>query len=243
MPPISTEEKMEIITRKEAKEQGLRRYYTAQPCNAGHYSERYTNGGGCIDCLNANTRKRMAAIYSDPDKHALHKQQAKEKRRRLMASDDYRERQNRLRRDAYATNEQFRERCLQGMRDWESKNSHKRYEIKKRWSESNRDKCRQSERKWRKNNPGKARMLAKIWRIKRREAMPEWVNKKHVQDFYDTVAILNQTCGCTSPGKTAFHVDHIIPLRHPDVCGLHVPWNLQVLPAGINIAKSNKLEL
>ena len=232
---------MEIITKQEAKERGLKRYYTAQPCNAGHYSERYTNGGACIDCLNANTRKRLAAIYSDPDKHALYKRQCREKSRRLMSSDDYRERQNRLRRVAYATNEEYRQKRLQGMREWEAKNGHKRYAIKKRWLESNRDKARQSERKWRKNNPGRSRMFTKLWHIKRREAMPEWVNKKHVQDFYDTVAILNQACGCTTPGKTAFHVDHIIPLRHPDVCGLHVPWNLQVLPAKENLKKSNKI--
>jgi hypothetical protein len=39
-----------IITRAEAKVQGLQRYFTGKPCKRGHIVERRTSGGNCVIC-------------------------------------------------------------------------------------------------------------------------------------------------------------------------------------------------
>lgn len=73
-----------------------------------------------------------------------------------------------------------------------------------------------------------------------KEATPKWLTQEHkdmIQRLYDFAAELNR-----QEGKSKYHVDHIAPLNHPLACGLHVPWNLQILDEKDNKSKGNRLD-
>lgn len=73
--------------------------------------------------------------------------------------------------------------------------------------------------------------------VSKKSATPNWLT----QDHLNQIAMFYQHArDCEIVTGELYHVDHIIPIQGKDVCGLHVPWNLQVLPADVNIRKSNK---
>ena len=41
---------IKIISRDEAKAQGLKRYFTGKPCKYGHVAERYATSIVCVEC-------------------------------------------------------------------------------------------------------------------------------------------------------------------------------------------------
>jgi hypothetical protein len=44
---------MDLVTRKQAIENGESRYFTGKPCKRGHISERYVNNSSCLSCAGA----------------------------------------------------------------------------------------------------------------------------------------------------------------------------------------------
>jgi hypothetical protein len=94
----------------------------------------------------------------------------------------------------------------------------------------------QKVREWQKLNSNKVNANQAKRRANKIKATPKWLTAEHLQqitEFYTIAKQLEQETGIK------YHVDHIIPLQGTNVCGLHVPWNLQVIPASENIAKSN----
>lgn len=53
----------EIISRKEARERGLLRYFTGNPCRNGHLDQRFVSSNGCLTC----ERDRNARRREDPE--------------------------------------------------------------------------------------------------------------------------------------------------------------------------------
>lgn len=74
------------------------------------------------------------------------------------------------------------------------------------------------------------REIGRRYKHNRSVAMPNWADVESIRDIYKNCPV-------------GYHVDHIIPLNNSLVCGLHVPENLQYLPASDNISKSNKFSV
>lgn len=132
-------------------------------------------------------------------------------------------------------------------------NKQKRLEYAKKYREDNRDIILEYKRIYRLENKDKVKEQLSNWRVnnkdiknalaaKRRsfkvQALPKWLTKDHLNEIK---SIYKEANNLTKSTGIQFHVDHIIPLLNDSVCGLHVPWNLQILTAEENMRKGNKI--
>lgn len=138
-------------------------------------------------------------------------------------------------------------RKAQRARYW--RNHEKFLEAGRKWREENREKSRLSARNWQMRNPEKHKKDHSIWcraNSYRRSAKqsarkagilhatPKWANEFFIDEIYHLAALRTKMLGFP------WHVDHVVPLNSPLVCGLHVEHNLRVIPASENIKKHNR---
>lgn len=110
----------------------------------------------------------------------------------------------------------------------------KRDAYRNGWVVRNRERVREIKRAWKRRNPEWVRQWARKRSASLGRATPAWLTEQQhdeISAFYLDAAAR----------EGPWHVDHIVPLQGKTVCGLHVPWNLQVLPALDNMVKGNRL--
>ena len=102
----------------------------------------------------------------------------------------------------------------------------------------NPEKVAQASKTWRQNNKGKRAKMQMNRQAQKLQATPQWLSveqKKHIELFYLEAAKLSQGF------NASIHVDHIVPLKGKNVCGLHVPWNMQLVTKSYNCSKNNSV--
>jgi 5-methylcytosine-specific restriction endonuclease McrA len=108
---------------------------------------------------------------------------------------------------------------------------------RKQYIKDNPDIYRKACKKWNSKNKARRSFLKLRQRYRKKLASPMWLTKEDFKQM-DTFYMLAKNLE-TNTNKI-YHVDHIIPIKGTEVCGLHVPWNLQVLPAVENLRKGNR---
>lgn len=203
--------------------------------------------------MNANDRatnserikQYQATYYANPENKARHKHWMAEYYK--DNSEAYAERNKRWR-AAYPE----KNRAL--TRKWRRNNREKYLRLRAQWRDENREELNAKAAERRRLNPeaqkearakynktakgrAKDRAYRKLRDARKLKATPPWLTEEHRQQIKD---IYEQAVLAERLTNVKHHVDHIEPLKGKDCCGLHVPWNLQILTASENATKGNR---
>lgn len=151
--------------------------------------------------------------------------------------------ERRAKRRAYAATEHGK----QVNKQWREKNAEKikqrarasferrrmeSYERRRKWGKENPEKIRTAARSRYQTNPAKYVAQTAERRTISKAATPRWLTNDHRSQIAAVYA---------EAARLGLTVDHIVPLKGKTVCGLHVPWNLQLMTAAENSRKSNRI--
>lgn len=116
----------------------------------------------------------------------------------------------------------------------------KKSKYDKAYRDANRERRNANKRAWCKKNPHRSAAYLQNRRAAERRALVP-------QDRELLTFVLQEARLLAAARERMFgfkwEVDHVVPIRGKRVWGLHVPWNLQVIPMTVNRRKSNKVVL
>lgn len=232
---------MEIITKQQARERGLDRYFTGKPCKYGHASTRYLSNGVCVDCMQSHN-KGSSAKYQET--RAQWRERNKD---RVQVQDRAR---------AKAWHHSNKDRYRESNRKWAAENREHLRRYQQSWRDQNRPAIRQQlrERKaeWKKDP---------IWSLKNqvsslvRSSLKKRGFRKGSRtceilgcDYQFFVAHIERQFlkGMTWENRHLWHIDHITPLAtaktEDEVIALNHFTNLRPLWGKDNLAKSDQVQ-
>lgn len=230
-------------SRAEALEMGVKHYFTGKPCRHGHLEKRVAPAGGCLGCFRMRQKERL----QDPAYRAKHREQTLAYKHRVLADPvrrrEIRERESQLHRASESRKK--KKAAADAIRNRRPETRERARQLQKRiyhskykYDPSYKERIRTSSRAWYVVNREKCYASTAMRRFLRDRSADPWNSadmRKEVAEIYAWAKEETRSTGIRHV------VDHIVPLRGKEVCGLHVPWNLRVIQNPINASKGNRL--
>lgn len=204
------------FARIDARSKGLRFYTPEIPCKKGH-SLRTVSGGACIECRK-NTENARVAL--DREKYNARKKQERANKLPELAKKAQESRKV----ESLDARVSRLEKAKIKQREWRLKNP-------------NHAGSKLAKMAYKKANPGKVLAHTAKRRAAKMQRTPAWLTDDDfwmMEQAYELAVLRTKMFGFS------WHVDHIIPMQGKYISGLHVPYNLQVIPGAENISKANK---
>lgn len=208
------------------------------PCKRGHAGLRYLkkNGkpGACAGCMKARNakwyRENLEAAKAYRAKYRrenLESEKARQAKYRRENPEAVKARRAKWHRE---NQESERARAAKYRRD--NAGAVKARDAKYRRDNAETVKARSA--KYCRENPEKVCALKAKRRAAKLQRTPRWADLKAIEAIYWVCAQLQKETG----GR--FDIDHVVPLQGRNVSGLHVHYNLQIIPHVANTRKRNR---